>query len=358
MTLGVLSISRADVELDFDFAGQVILGSVKLLANLDTDSISNKFCLHCRHATVLSITINGASCNWSHRDLMTDVMVPQDGDYCDSISYTARLREAVNRSVVGELEVFLPPSGIPRGGTSEIVLTYSRPLAPSHGLGQAVSSDGRSYMLFTNGGTDMARCWVGGGGGGAAGCTFFSPPGARRSPPGGGPPPPPPPPPSTPLSPLCAQVPCVDSLWLHHEWNVSISLPQGYSAICGCDRLEARTDDSGGCTWDFTIHKACAGGIGWAIGIFAHVHSQETLKVFASPHLAALSPSVCVGVSRSLHIARSFLLELVHVNEKVPRLPLLPSGLVSLLTFVQAEVRSRCSRGLFVAPLRASFSAP
>ena len=39
---------------------------------------------------------------------MTDVLLPQDGEYCDSISYTARLREAVNRSVVGELEVFLP----------------------------------------------------------------------------------------------------------------------------------------------------------------------------------------------------------------------------------------------------------
>jgi hypothetical protein len=160
MTLGVLSISRADVELDFDFAGQIILGSAKLYASLDTDSISNKFCLHCRHITVQSISINGASCNWYQRDLMTDVMMPQDGEYRDSISYTARLREAVNRSVVGELEIFLPPSGIPRGGTSEIVIAYSRPLAASYGLAQAMGSDGRSYMLFTNGGTDAARCWV------------------------------------------------------------------------------------------------------------------------------------------------------------------------------------------------------
>ncbi len=154
-------------------------------------------------------------------------------------------------------------------------------------------------------------------------------------------------------------MPCVDSLWLHHEWNLSISLPQGYSAICGCDRVESRTDDSGACTWDFTIHKACAGGIGWAVGIFSHVHSQEMLKVFTSPHLAALSPSVCVGVSRSLHIARAFLLELVHVNEKA-QLPTfsLPFSLFIFLTFFKAEIRSRCSRGLSVLLLRPFASAP
>ena len=160
MTLGVLSVTRADVELDFDFAGQIILGSVKLLAELDTDSISNKFCLHCRQITVQSISINGASCTWYQRDLMTDVMLPQDAGYRDSVSYMARLREAVNRAVVGELEIFLPPSGIPRGGTSEIVIVYSKPLAASHGLAHAMGSDGRSYMLYTDGGTDMARCWV------------------------------------------------------------------------------------------------------------------------------------------------------------------------------------------------------
>ena len=123
MTLGILSISRADVELDFDFAGQTILGSVKLQATLDTDSISNKFCLHCRHITVQSITINGAACIWNHRDQMAAIMLPQDGEYRDTISYSARLREAVNRSVVGELEIFLPPSGVPRGGSCEIVIT-------------------------------------------------------------------------------------------------------------------------------------------------------------------------------------------------------------------------------------------
>jgi hypothetical protein len=160
MTLGVRSISRAEVELDFDFVGQVILGSVTLFAVLDTDSFSNKFCLHCRHVSVQSITVNSASCSWSQRDLMTDVMLSQDAGYRDSTSYTARLREATNRSVVGELEIYLPPAGIPRGGSSEIVITYSRPLAPSFGLAQAVGSDGRSSMLFTNGGTDMARCWV------------------------------------------------------------------------------------------------------------------------------------------------------------------------------------------------------
>ena len=84
----------------------------------------------------------------------------QDAEYRDTISYSARLRESVNRSVVGELEIFLPPSGIPRGGSSEIVITYTRPLAAAYGLAEAIGSDGRSYMLFTNGCADSARCWV------------------------------------------------------------------------------------------------------------------------------------------------------------------------------------------------------
>ena len=303
MTLGVLSISRADVELDFDFTGQVMHGSVKLLATIDTDSISNKFCLHCRHITVLSVTINAASCNWFQRDLMTDVMMAQDGNYRDTISYTARLREAVNRSVVGELEIFLPPEGIARGGSAEIVITYSRPITATYGLGQAIGNDGRSSMLFTNGGTDMARCWV-----------SLTPPSSPMRPPLVPPPYPPP----------LHQVPCVDALWLHHEWNISISLPQGYTAICGCDSVEVRSDESGGSTWDFLIRKACAGGVGWAVGSFALAHTQEALRVYTSPHLVALAPSVCVGVSRALSVSRSFLLDLVHLSEKAPPPPTSP----------------------------------
>jgi hypothetical protein len=87
---------------------------------------------------------------------MTDVMQMQDGEYRDTISYNARLREAVNRGVVGELEIFLPPSGIPRGGPSEIAISYTRPLAAAYGLAEAIGSDGRSYMLYTNGGTPLA----------------------------------------------------------------------------------------------------------------------------------------------------------------------------------------------------------
>ena len=107
------------------------------------------------------------------------------------------------------------------------------------------------------------------------------------------------------------------------------------------------------------VTPSAAAGIGWAVGIFSHVHSQEMLKVFTSPHLAALSPSVCVGVSRSLHIARAFLLELVHVNEKA-QLPTfsLPFSLFIFLTFFKAEIRSRCSRGLSVLLLRPFASAP
>ncbi len=83
------------------------------------------------------------------------------------------------------------------------------------------------------------------------------------------------------------------------------------------------TDDSGGCTWDFVINKACAGGVGWAVGNFIHAHSQGALRVYTSPHLAAFAQSVCVGVARSLSIARSFLADVVHVNEKAsgPSLP-------------------------------------
>jgi hypothetical protein len=125
-----------------------------------------------------------------------------------------------------------------------------------------------------------------------------------------------------------------------------MSLPHGYSAICGCDSVESRTDESGTCTWDFSIRKTCAAGIGWAVGTFLHAHSQEMLRVHTSPHLGALAPSVCVGISRAMSVARSFLLDLVHDSEKVDKaLPISRLPHSPRYSSLQADVRARCSRG-------------